>query len=631
MKTLARLVVVCSIVSGAAAVSAQQPVTLTSTADFQRGNNEGLISTAQDRLTRERITAGTVGSWSASTALPSGHGFHSSVAYGGYVYTLGGFDENYSLSSDVLVAPVNGDGSMGSWSSTTALPSGRYAFSAVAYNGFLYVIGGDDGGSALSDVLVAPINADGSVGSWSSTTELPFGRDALSVFAYNGFIYAIGGYNGYEGPGLLSDVVVAPINADGSVGSWSSTTSLPVERYLLSVVAYNGFVYVIGGDDTSGPLSDVLVAQINANGAIGSWSSTTALPSGRVYHSVVVFDGFVYILGGMDATYTAPSDVLTALIDADGSLGTWSPTSALPSGRFYCSAVAYGGFVYAIGGRSGSSIVGDVLFAAVDADAGNGNQAPERLRGFYSYLVDLQGDSNTRTIILNGQTSPGGNIRLQVRLATNATKVFGSETVVSSAPLGTPISIPGTARYAWIRLTLDDTGTSAVDQPTYVTDITIAPFSPPTEGVVFDGPGVDIDTQVSTTTIEAHWAGFTPSGGDNIAFYEWAIGTSPGLTNVQGWVNVGQATSASNPSLFLGVGLTYFVRVRAISNSGLPSPTVASDGVQVEAASTGGGGGGGGGGKHCGHGASAAPGSGLALLVAFALAGSILRRRRVRA
>ncbi|HTF55915.1 MAG TPA: hypothetical protein VK661_01485, partial [Planctomycetota bacterium] len=159
--------------------------------------------------------------------------------------------------------------------------------------------------------------------------------------------------------------------------------------------------------------------------------------------------------------------------------------------------------------------------------------------------------------------------------------------------------------------------------------IVVSPFPPPTAGVVFDGLAADIDTQISTATIEANWSGFTPAAGDSIAFYEWSIGTSTSLANVQGWVNVGLATSATNSSLALQAGTTYYARVRATGAGGLTSVVAASDGVQVAVPATTGGGGGGGTKKnrHCGHAATASPGSLAALLAGLVILASAFRSR----
>ena len=50
-----------------------------------------------------------------------------------------------------------------------AFTTARYAHTSVAYNGYLYVIGGENS-SELTNVQFAPINSNGSVGAWTATT-----------------------------------------------------------------------------------------------------------------------------------------------------------------------------------------------------------------------------------------------------------------------------------------------------------------------------------------------------------------------------------------------------------------------------------------------------------------------------
>lgn len=103
--------------------------------------------------------------------------------------------------------------------------------------------------------------------------------------------------------------------------------------------------------------------------------------------------------------------------------------------------------------------------------------------------------------------------------------------------------------------------------------------TPPAAGNVNDGAGSDVDSQVSTTTIAANWNGFT-DGGSGIASYAWAIGTTPGGTNLLNFTGVGTSTTASISSLTLGAGVTYYVTIRATNGVGLSSAAT-SDGVAV--------------------------------------------------
>ncbi|SVE17532.1 uncharacterized protein METZ01_LOCUS470386, partial [marine metagenome] len=104
--------------------------------------------------------------------------------------------------------------------------------------------------------------------------------------------------------------------------------------------------------------------------------------------------------------------------------------------------------------------------------------------------------------------------------------------------------------------------------------------TPPQGGLVNDGPGDDVDTQTINTSISASWTGFSDKG-TGIAYYEWAIGTSAGGTDVQDWVNVGTDTTETNSSLSLADG-TYYVSVKATDNSGNVSEAVSSNGVIVD-------------------------------------------------
>ncbi|MBI4566069.1 MAG: hypothetical protein HY716_15390 [Planctomycetes bacterium] len=192
--------------------------------------------------------------------------------------------------------------------------------------------------------------------------------------------------------------------------------------------------------------------------------------------------------------------------------------------------------------------------------------------------------------------------------------------------MGEPIELTGNGpslRYVWLRLTLDDTGAEDPSTPTTIDDVTVIHGLPPTPGFVNDGPGEDIDEQTSRSTLEANWYGF----GDEwspIAAYEWAIGTTPGATDVQGWTDVGLATAASNSTLNLHIGNFYYVSVRATSQVGFTSAATVSDGVVpvLPPPSEGGPEGGTGSGKgSCGS-------IGLDLLGALALLGFARRLRR---
>ncbi|MGE0333650.1 MAG: hypothetical protein AB7P37_23495, partial [Ramlibacter sp.] len=90
--------------------------------------------------------------------------------------------------------------------------------------------------------------------------------------------------------------------------------------------------------------------------------------------------------------------------------------------------------------------------------------------------------------------------------------------------------------------------------------------SAPTAGTVSDGSGADVDFQTSTSAIQANWTGFADAE-SGITSYQWAIGTTAGGTQVQGFTSVGTGTTGSATGLTLTSGTTYYVTVRATNGA----------------------------------------------------------------
>ncbi|OGS08420.1 MAG: hypothetical protein A2270_09010, partial [Elusimicrobia bacterium RIFOXYA12_FULL_51_18] len=107
---------------------------------------------------------------------------------------------------------------------------------------------------------------------------------------------------------------------------------------------------------------------------------------------------------------------------------------------------------------------------------------------------------------------------------------------------------------------------------------TTAPTSP---GTVNDGTGADITYANSTTQLSANW-GTSSDSESGVARYYYAIGTSPGATNVVGWTDNGTATSITRAGLSLTNGQIYYFTVKAENGAGLPSGVANSNGQTVD-------------------------------------------------
>jgi N-acetylneuraminic acid mutarotase len=463
---------------------------------------------------------GTIGAWTATTSLPAANSRATSVIYNGYLYEMGGYTTTYAATVDVAQINNGGPGTTSAWTATTSLPAATYWATSVVYNSYLYEIGGYNGTAALTTVDYAPINSNGTIGGWAATTSLPTATNSATSAVYNGYVYEIGGSTVNGTAGVIATVEYASINANGTLGSWTSTTSLPVATLAAASVIYNGYVYEIGGNTSSGDTTSVDYASINGNGTLGSWTTTTSLPVAIEYATSVIYNGYVYEIGGFPNGITAvvdyapinsngtlgawtsttslptaaygatsvayngyiyeigyPATVEYAPINANGTLGAWTWTANLPTGLDYATSVVYNGYVYEIGGYGPTATV-DVA----------GLQSIPRIGG-YSRLVDLTGSStNDPTpieLLTNGTNvgNPGiggvsgigtGGVTVNYSFASNACATLSTPKTISTGignQLGMPFKLNfttngcGTAtnigRYVWVHYTLDDSQTAS--------------------------------------------------------------------------------------------------------------------------------------------------------------------------
>ena len=198
---------------------------------------------------------------------------------GGQDVALGPHNGVYT-SSDTSTSSNN----ITSWTPDASLyPRTIYAQSCVASSGYIYCVGGtyDDAGDDVNSSYYATLSSDGVVGPWTSTTAYPVPVDSQYCVASSGYIYCVGGSSEYDGinasRALSNNVYYAPLSSSG-IGGWSSSTSYPSDTYLPSCYAYNSYIYCLGGVDGNGsPLSTVYYAALSSAG-VGTWTATTPYP-----------------------------------------------------------------------------------------------------------------------------------------------------------------------------------------------------------------------------------------------------------------------------------------------------------------------------------------------------------------
>ena len=333
---------------------------------------------------------GYIASWSTNAAtLTTSLYAAASVSANGYIYEIGGSTDTSgqcgiggsspSPVNTVYYALANGNGSTGSWSTTTTLPVSLCALTATVANGYIYVFGGaNSGGNDVATVYSALIctgsnsgsggcgSTAGTVGTWNTgLTALPSTNDAGGAFTANGYVYVAGGEASINstGNGVVYYALVCTGSNSGSggcgstagtVGTWNSFNASETEEWP-AVAYYNGYMYMSGGWD-SGLTYTIQYAKLNAStGNIsGSWTTSSALPAAIANATSVVSNGVLYIIGGETVTNSTGTKTVyaTNLNGSTGAIGTVYTLPSLPTNVAYGTSVVNGNYLYVLGGET---------------------------------------------------------------------------------------------------------------------------------------------------------------------------------------------------------------------------------------------------------------------------------------
>ena len=280
----------------------------------------------------------------------------------GAVFTLGGSEGTTTITHtpDVLRLEIHADGTVGHWTVEAPMPAAAAACASASSGRTLYVLGGDVSGLTTQSARFAPIVSGFRLGDWSTATKLPDDRIKLGAVATDSHVYAIGGQTGATGATVHADALVAASNPDGSLGAWTTTTSLPAPRFGLATLTVGGYVYAIAGAATPGGPgeSTVFKSKIAADGSLSAWTTTAPLPAGLVGTSGAVIGTRLFVVGG----YGGAHAVHYAQPDASGDVAAWTTASStMTSPHAFFGLAATGSFLVSMAGFDDGSASTDVV------------------------------------------------------------------------------------------------------------------------------------------------------------------------------------------------------------------------------------------------------------------------------
>ncbi len=389
----------------------------------------------------------------------------SSVVLGGRLYAAGGCTGTTDCTTPVATvssAPLDANGTVGAWTDQAALPAPRGWGKLVSVGGTLYYIGGQDAAGTPQSTIYYATPAGATLSTWATSTNgLPSARSKFGATTWNNRLYVVGGQgsgSGCTGSNVCSTIYVSPqLNSGGTIGSaWSTaSTNLPVARSGVAAIAYANNLYAFGGFDGANYLSDTQFSQIStATGTSGDWSYTTSLPKPLANADAVAANGYIYLVGGRDTTTTCAPSTLLAPVSANTTIATgntptgvgeWYATNQRFSGARYGAAAAYSeGKLYVLGGGCGSTIAYPTPATTVQQTSLLSQPQVAK----YSIMMDTDTDVFPNYWLMNGvDNSIGASWQLNYRSMANqltATKCAPMSTwgqpTYAAVTLGTPSS-----------------------------------------------------------------------------------------------------------------------------------------------------------------------------------------------
>lgn len=293
-----------------------------------------------------------LGAWTTYTSMPATVYYSSAIVTKSRVFVLGGLVSG-GWSAVIYTAPINADGTLGTWTTSTSLPATVGYSEAIVLSGGteatsrVYVLASQVASAESAVVYSAPINTDGTLGAWVTVSPLPINLRYTHAVQTKTKLYLLGGMSNAV---AMATVYSASVNADGSLGFWVAETSLPATVAYSQAVVIKDKVYLLGGQIAGAFSATVYQATISSSGTIGVWSVATSLPVTYGYGQAAIVNARVYLIAGQ-VNGAASSAVYSAPIDASGVIGTWTlGGAALPGTLVYSACIVTSSKVYTLGG-----------------------------------------------------------------------------------------------------------------------------------------------------------------------------------------------------------------------------------------------------------------------------------------
>ncbi|CAN5525278.1 hypothetical protein BH20CHL6_BH20CHL6_10840 [soil metagenome] len=185
---------------------------------------------------------------------------------------------------------------------------------------------------------------------------LPEPRTGQAAVQSGTYMYLLGGEIGGTATAAVLQTRTNP--EDGNIDLWAEGPALPAPRADAAAISFAGVPYVMGGTDEAGEPTDTVFEGVLEEGLLTGWQARDdmRLPVPVTAAAAVASPNGLFLMGGAGADGSLMSTVYHSILDQEGrtpTLGAWQerPELALPEPRARTLALSIGNFMYVVGGE----------------------------------------------------------------------------------------------------------------------------------------------------------------------------------------------------------------------------------------------------------------------------------------
>jgi N-acetylneuraminic acid mutarotase len=236
--------------------------------------------------------------WTTASAPPFQMHHFQAVEFGGLIYVLGAFTENYPREKGLPNVYIY-DPAADAWTKGPEIPESRRrgAAGAVVYGRKIYVVCGIVGGHGAHAECQAWLDEfDPQTGKWTEMPDAPHVRDHFQAAVVGDKLYAVGGRNSGGAGNFFAQTVTEVDVYDFLTGKWFTLPArLPTGRAAPAAAVLGNEILVMGGESAQpNAHTDTEALDVTNN----TWRKLAPLVQGRHGTQAIVWNGRVYIAAG---------------------------------------------------------------------------------------------------------------------------------------------------------------------------------------------------------------------------------------------------------------------------------------------------------------------------------------------